>query len=179
MKLVDIIQTKPSILIKPFLLWLPCCKPVLKHSLDYFLLLLRNFQWFFSSAFKTFHDQPKVLSPTAFLVGHPIVLLTSDSVVHALPRMCHALCSCWPQGLKCPASATRILPQFNYRLFPFIRILATFSSVLRYYSPDILPGHLFHSAFYYYLKKIFPPTGFNIPQAWLVLLLLQPTANIP
>lgn len=51
--------------------------------------------------------------------------------VHSIPWSSHALCSCCPQGLPCPA-------------------LATTSSVPTYNSPDITPRHDFHSAFHYY-----------------------------
>lgn len=78
-------------------------RPVLKHSPDHFLRLLRSPQGFFSGACT--HDRPAVRSP---ITSHSTALLPSDSVEHGPPRLRCAFCSCCPCGPHGPAFATKI-----------------------------------------------------------------------
>lgn len=191
-KLADITGSKSSVLTKLFFLQLPEGRQ------------LSNTGWIISPSSKISREfsvghsgpskiWPKVIFPTTFLASHPVAPLTSDSAVHGISWRRCALCPCRARGRQWPALAPRILAQFKCRfftsfLFPLIRTLAAFSSVLRYNSLDISCRYCCHSVFhnyyyfcyyYYWLTALSSPLGYSIAQRCFEGFMSESITNIP
>ena len=192
-KLADITGSTSSVLTKLFFLQLPEGKQFSTTG------------WIISPSSKTSREfsvghsgpskiRPKVIFPTTFLASHPVAPLTTDRAVHGISWRCCALCPRRARGRQWPAWAPRILAQFKRRffftsfLFPLIRTLAAFSSVLRHNSLDISRRHSCHSVFhnyyyfcyyYYWLTALSSPLGYSIAQRCFEGFMSESITNIP